>query len=249
MIGRQAPFVLLALGVVGTGCANWDNPTALSELSPQTDVVIKATRLETFEEYEIEAFISEAGTPLEMLRVALEVKPIGDGPARIIEMDQQGDGYEALIEFFEPGEHRLRLLGMPRGHRLMGELGEREVEVFRRHQIIGGHWVELAVNPAPPLEGREGHVRLYAFELAADGSRGPPAGGLEIRAEMHRPDGSETHLEMIEEEEGEYVAEAAFESAGLYEIHVEMEDPEEEGEFTLPVLGEDPTVSDGDTGG
>ncbi len=90
-----------------------------------------------------------------------------------------------------------------------------------------------------------------AFEELPDGSKGEPISGLEIAAEFHDPLGGETHMLLQEEEAGEYATEHQFAEAGMYELHVEIE--EAVGQFHLAVLDPDTNLvdddNDGDTGG
>lgn len=238
----------LAAGIAGLGCADWDNPTALSELEPDAEFEIEATRVETFEELEVHVHVSEGGTPLDLTESELEIESHATGATQVVGMLPEGDGYAAHVMFFEPGEHHLHLTGMPHGHRLMVDLGEHEIEVHRRHQVIGPYWVELGVSPAPVLPGSSGHIHLYAFELDQDGLPGAPASGLVIEADVHAPDGGESHLQAVEEEAGEYEIEYAFETAGVYEFHVGIEVGAEhvDGAFQLPVIDRD---EGGDTDG
>ena len=130
----------LALVVAGAwlpGCAEWDNPTALAELEPRTVIEVHAARVETFEEVEIHAQITERGAPMRMQRVQLEIEHENGGPARVVDMEPEGEGFAAHVTFFEPGEHHVHVLGMPEQHRLMRRMGETEVDVHRQHQATG----------------------------------------------------------------------------------------------------------------
>ena len=241
----------LALAVAALGCADWDNPTALSELQTETEFELSASRVETFEEVEIHVHVNEGGGPLGMRRAELEIEHEGS-PVRIVELTPEGDGYAAHVTFFEPGEHHLHLHGMPEGHHLMAEMGDREIDVHRRHQVIGPYWVELELDPAPVLEGQTAHIHALVYELLGDGTAGNPVGGLEVEMEIHSPDAVESLLSVVEEGAGEYEAEFTFAGAGVYELHVEILVGAEHvgGEFHIPVLTSlDDTGEDHNDGG
>ncbi len=238
--------------VVALGCADWDNPTALSDLQTETQFDVEATRVETFEEVEIHVPVMEGGSRMGMREARLEIEHEG-GDVRVMEMEPEGDGYAAHVMFFEAGEHHLHFIGRPDGHHVMGELGDMEIEVHRRHQVIGPYWVELEVSPAPVLEGEEGHIHALVFELLEDGSPGDPVSGLEVEMAIHDLNAVETILTVAEEEAGAYEASYTFGEAGVYELHLEIEVglEHEEGEFHIPVLAEstEDDVDDHDDGG
>ncbi len=235
----------VALGVPLAGCADWDNPTALSEIEPEVDFELAVARVETFGEVEVHVRVTEAGAPLRMTRTEFEIRHADGGPVRIVEVEPEGDGYGAHLMFFEPGEHHIRFMGVPERHRLSLEMGEYEIQVQRAHRVIGPYWVELELSPAPVVEGMEAHIHLLVFGLLPDGSPGAEVGGLDLHAEMHDAQGVETSLLVVEEEPGEYEAEYSFEEAGVYEVHVEIEvgGEHEDGEFHIPVLA---SVDDGE---
>ncbi len=112
--------------------------------------------------------------------------------------------------------------------------------VFRSHQIVGPYWVELELTPAPVSEGEAAHVHLMIFDLLLDGTPGAPAAGLNVEVELHDLDGREASLDVEEEALGEYEVRYEFGKAGIYELHVEIE--EDGGEFHIPVI--DPGTDD-----
>lgn len=240
----------LVIAVLTAGCNDWDNPVALSELQPEVELEIEAAHIETFEEIEIAVHIEESGLPMEMEDVRLQITA-PTGAVRSIALQPGQHGYEAHVTFYEPGEHRVHVMGTPRRHRLEAELGEFKLEVERKHEMVGPHRVELDMRPAPIWKGAATYVHLYAFEELPDGSKGPPVSGLEMAAEFHDPFGIETHVHLEEEEAGEYETEYQFAEAGMYELHVEIE--EAVGQFHLAVLDPDAGLvddgNDGDTGG
>ncbi len=240
-------------GLVGLGCADMDNPTALADLDPDTEFEISMTRVETLEEVEIHVHPTQDGAPLEMRQSQLEIQHAAGGPIRTVEMHPEGDGYAAHVTFYEEGEHHLHFMGMPERHRLMTELGESEVDVHLQHREIGPYWVELSAGTEAITEGGTRHLHVLVHDLLGDGTRGAAVGGLEIELMLHAPDGHETPMTAVEEESGEYEAEGTFTHSGLYELHVEIHLGAEhlEGEFHIPVLAlEEPDGDhDDDTGG
>ncbi len=248
-IWRDCSYIL-AVGAF-VGCAGSDNPLALADLNPVVEVEIEADRIETFDEVEIHVHISESGVPMLMSEVGFELSPADGGETIVVTAEPAGEGYEAHVTFFKSGEYHLHIMGTPEGHRLSMEMGEMEIEVHRRHMLVGTYWVELDVSPAPVLPDTEGHVHLLVYDLA-DGAAGNPASGLDVELEVHTPEGTETHVPVTEHEAGEYEAEYHFVSSGLYELHLEISADGQtvEGEFHLPVidLGSEETP-DPDEGG
>lgn len=219
------------------GCAGSDNPTALADLDPQTEFSISESRVETFEEVEISVLATESGRPMEMLHAELEIEPASGGPARLVEMEREGDAYSVHVTFFEDGEHHLHFKGTVEGHRLEMEVGEHEIDVHRRHVVVGPYWIEIALSPAPVLENTQTTIHLLAF-ADVGGGPGDPIEGLEMEVEAHTPAGVVTALDVIEEEGGEYETDYLFGEAGDYELHVEIlvDGVHADGEFHLPVL-------------
>lgn len=248
---KRAPQFLaavlpLALGI--SACADWDNPTALSELAPDVEFEIEAAEVATFEEVEIHVDVSESGMPMRMHRSQLEIQHADGGEPRLIDMEPEGDGYAAHVLFFVEGEYHLHFFGQPKGHTIMTEMGEHEIEVHRQHRVIGPYRAELEVTPAPVEENSSAHVKVLVFELQPDGTAGAPVGGLDVEMEIHAPDGDETALLVVEEDAGEYEGEYFFGEAGQYELHVEIlvGSVREDGEFHIPVLSPE---GEGGTGG
>ena len=234
LTGLLAAFALTAL----VGCADGDNPTALADLQTETEFEFTTLRVETFEELEIHLHVEEGGASLGLHEAELEIEHAMTGATRVVPVEAEGHGYAAHVMFFEPGEHHLHLEARPEGHNLMHELGELELEVHRHHRLIGPYWVEIEVSPAPVLEGETAHIHLLAFDLLEDGSRGTPAGALEIGLEIHNLSGEGTLLTVLEEGVGVYETEYGFGGAGVYELHVEIDLGAEhaDGEFHVPVL-------------
>ncbi len=239
----------LILGISGVGCAGLDNPTALADLAPDVDIDVAVTRVETFEEVEIHVQVREGGTRLPMLRSYLEIEHEAGGAVQVVELQPEGEGYAAHVMFYEPGEHHIHFFGMPQRHRLSREMGDREIDVFRSHQIVGPYWVELELTPAPVSEGEPAHVHLMIFDLLFDGTPGTPAAGLNVEVEVHDLDGGEAPLIVEEETLGEYEVQYEFGEAGIYELHVEIGG--DGGEFHIPVIdpNADEENEDGGEGG
>jgi hypothetical protein len=233
-----------ALAFGGAACADWDNPTALADLNPDIEIDIEADRVETYEEVEIHVRASESGMPMTMRQAQLAIAHHDGGSAQLVDLAPQGDGWAAHVRFFEPGEHHVQFHGLLRGHQLMHEFGETEVEAFRMHRIIGPYWLEIEMNPGRVLPGGQAHIHLHAFTMGPDGLPDLPAPGLDMHLEMHGVGGGETALDINEEATGEYETAYSFTTAGLYELHVEIDisGVHADGEFQLPIL--DPAADD-----
>jgi hypothetical protein len=226
------------LALIGTvACAETDNPTALADLDPQTQFTISTSRVETFEEVEISVFATEGGRPMQMSRAELEMEPASGGPARVVEMDKDGDLYTAHVTFFEDGEQHLHFRGTVQGHRLEMEVGESEIDVHRRHVTVGPYWIELEFSPAPVFEYTRTTIHLFAYAYVGDG-RGEPVESLELELEAHTPDGDVSSLDVVQEDGGEYESEYLFGEAGDYELHLEtqLDGITEDGELHVQVL-------------
>jgi hypothetical protein len=241
--------------VVTWSCAGWDDPTALADLNPEVQFDIEGARIETLEEVEVHVHVTDGGAPMHLDRAQLEITR-GVGEPRVVELEPaaEGDGYEAHVVFYEEGEYDLQLMGMPERHRLMAQMGEHKLQVYRQHRIIGPYWAELEVAPVPVYEDSTAHIHILVYDLLADSTRGDPATGLDVAMEVHAPDGTETLLVTTEESAGEYEGGYTFGEAGIYELHVAIDvgGVEETGEFHIPVmtLVEDTATDDHDeTGG
>lgn len=248
---HRTKYTMGAAGVAfAAACAGWDNPTALKDLTPDVEFEIAADRVETYEEVEIHVHVRDGGRHIQMLRSQLEIQHHSGDAVRTVELKPDGDGYAAHVMFFEPGQHHVHFSGMPKGHRLMHEMGEMEIEAHRHHQVIGPHWVEIEMSPGRVLPGEEAHIHLYAFTIGPDGMPDQPAGGLEIKVEIHDLAGVEAALAVTEEEAGEYEVECQFRDGGTYAMHVEINvnGVHEDGEFHLPVFAPDQGQDDRDTG-
>lgn len=244
--------LVIAVGAGATAaCAGWDNPTALSELSPAVEFEISADPVETLEEVEVHVHLRPDGGSMRMREGRLEIQHADGGPVRTVELASTGGGYTAHVTFFEEGEHHIHLMARLERHRLMMEMGEHEVHVHRQHRVIGPYWVELEVSPAPVLEDSTGHIHLFTYEILPDGGRGPVVGGLDVAAAVHAPDGDKTALTFVEEAAGEHEATFVFGHAGPYELHVEIHLGAEhaEGEFHIPVFTESGDAGGDGTGG
>ncbi len=201
-------YMMLAAGAVFTAaCAGLDNPTALDDLEPEVEFDIAADRVETYEEIEIHVQARQGGSHMQMLQSQLEIRHHDGGGVRTFAMEPDGDGYSAHVMFFDPGEHEMHFSGILKGHRLMQQMGEMEIEAHRHHQVIGLYWVEIEMSPGQVLPGEEAHIHLHVFTIGADGMPDAPAAGLAIEMEMHDPADVETVLAVTEEEAGEYEAE------------------------------------------
>lgn len=220
---------ILSVGLVGWGCADLDNPTALADLRPVTEFEVEFAEVETMQALEIHARVREGGSPMRLSRAQLEVQP-PLGPTRIIPLRESEDGYGARVRFYEPGEHQIYLFGQPEKNHFMRELGEQRIDVERQHRLHGDeHRFEIAVDPAPIVEGAPAHVALYAFALEADGTVGQETEGLDLRATLHMPDGAEIPVDFSEREQGEYETEFQFPAAGSYGLSIEVGGASEQG--------------------
>lgn len=245
------PVAAAAVALAGWSCAGWDNPAALADLNPQVEIAIEAARVETLEEIEIHVHIMVDGAPLALHHGDLAIAPAAGGPARVVPLAAEGDGYAAHVVFYQEGEHHIHLMAMPMRHQMAMEMGEHEAHVHRQHRLVGPYWVELEVSPAPVYEDSSAHIHLFAFELLPDGTRGAAVGGLDLEAEVHQPDGMETALAVVEEAIGEYEAAFTFGAAGLYELHAEImiDGQHVAGEFHIPVHTPAGESGTGDGGG
>ena len=239
----------ILVAVASGACADRDNPTALGDL--QVDVLLEITteRVETFNEVEIYASVTQGGMAMETMQLEIESH---DSDVAVMGMEPDGDGYSAHVIFYGAGEHHLLIKGAPFGHQagLMTAMANREIEVYAQHRIVGPYWVEMGLSPAPVPEGGEAHIRLWVHEFNGVGP-GQEVGGVEMHAEFHHPEGHEAELVFVEEVPGEYEAPALFPEAGLHDLHLEIEvdGVHHESEFHIPVFGEtvvtDPTDSTG----
>jgi hypothetical protein len=226
-------------------CATWDNPTALSDLNPDVEFEISVARVETFEDVEIAVHISDNGAPIEMHRSQLQIQHASGSDPEVVDMEPDEHGYAAHVRFFEEGEYHLHFLGIPKGHAIMAEIGQHDIEVHNQHRLVGPYWVELEIASAPILENTTAHVSVLVYDVGTDGLPADLVTGLDVEMAIHAPDDSETALSVQEENIGEYDGEFAFGAAGVYELHVEIlvGADHEEGEFHIPVMTES-----GDTG-
>lgn len=239
--------VLAALATLT--CADWDNPAALTELSPEVEFELSAAEIETFQEIEVHVHVHEGGSPMSMGDAQLEIQHADGGAVRTVSMESAGDGYAAHVMFFEPGDHHIHLMGIPHRHTITWEVGEHEVHVHRLHTTAGPFWLELAATPSPVLEQATAHVRVLVFELLPDGTKGMPVGGVTLSVEVHTPSGGETVLTATEEGAGEYEFQYAFGTAGTYELHVRIAGEPAAAAFHFPVLTPDTGNENGGTGG
>lgn len=230
-------LVLFSLVGIAAGCADWDNPTALSDLQPTVEFEFDAVPVETFEEVHIHAHITEGGATLGMRSVHLDVESEATGAVREIEMTPEGNEFEARVVFYDPGEHHIHVIGTPDQHHLSREMGDVEVDVERQHRVIGPYWVEIEVSPGEIPEGSTAHVHLLAFDVNPDGTPGAAVAGLDFELEMHDPHGEVADLHADEENPGEYETEFTFGEAGAYELHAELDvgGTHEDGEFHIIV--------------
>ena len=234
---RRTPdsAALTLAAVLIWGCAGADNPMALADLDPVAEFEITASEVETMREVELTARVREGGALMHLQNAQIEVQP-PTGPARLVSLAGDEDGYSAHLRFYEPGEHHIHLLGQPERHYLMREMGEHEIDVEPQHQIHDDHRFELSVSQAPIAVGIPTTITLYGWEIELDGTLGHEAEGLQLHAALHLPSGTEAPITLTEVEHGQYSVEIALPFAGSYELAVEIE--EEEASHSL--VGADP---------
>lgn len=222
--------LLLALSsAIVTGCADGDNPVALASL----DVVAEFEdpgHVHMMESSEIHVRLRGGGAPLHVHDAMLEIVAPGGAAPRLVPLEEAGDGLSAHARFYAPGEHHLHVMGRPEGHHLVRELGEYEVHAARGHLLADGYRFELETSPAPLTPGGLGLIRVFAFELEEDGSKGPEAEGLELHGTLHLPLDLELPVAFTESGHGEYVAQIAVPVSGTYGLQVGLEDEEGHGE-------------------
>lgn len=222
-------ILLVLSSVLVAGCADGDNPVALASL----DVVAEFEdpgHVHMMESSEIHVRLQGGGGPIHMHDGVLEIAPPGGAAARLVPLEEAGDGFAAHVRFYAPGEHHLHVIGRPEGHHLMREMGEYEVHAVRGHLVADGHRFELETSPAPLTAGGLGLIRVFAFELEEDGSKGAEAEGLELHGALHLPLGLELPVAFTESGHGEYVAQIAVPVSGTYGLQVGLENEEGHGE-------------------
>jgi hypothetical protein len=241
---RAGGLGAVALAVVGSGCADSDNPTALADLNPITEFALEGTA-ETFREVIINVDVTESGARLQMSQAQIVVQSASG--TRTFNMEEDEDGLAAKVTFFEEGIHRIAMIGIPDRHDIATDLGETEIMVNRYHEVAGPYWVEFATDPAPIQHGHTGHLDILVYDLLADGSRGAPVDGLALTSELHHPDGVESAIAVSEAGGGEYGAMAEFVEAGIYELNVVIDDGTAEfrAEFIFPVIDPEAGENDG----
>jgi hypothetical protein len=218
-----------------------DNPTALADLEPVAEFDISTSEVQTMHAVEITARVREGGSRMHLRDAQIEIRP-PSGPVRIVALEGDRDGYEALFRFYESGEHHLRLLGRPELHNLIGEMGEFEIDVEPQHQIHGDRRFDLEVIPGTIIPGMPAQVRLLGWKMDPDGNLVGPAGGLALHAELHLPGDIEVQFVFNEVAEGEYQLDVVFPAGGSYDLSIEVVDEDEE----IPVAGTDPEETDDD---
>lgn len=231
---KSSLVVGLSIGLVLWGCSD-DDPTGASQL--ETVFQIDADRVETFTPVGVQVGVMQGGSPMVMESGEMQVEHLGDGSTHTFQMGPLGDGFAGEMMFFEPGEHELHFEGSRHMGGMIEDLGHHRLTVHRQHRVIGPYWVELAVEPAPVLQGGTARIGFLVFELA-NVAPGGPVGGLSAQVTVHDPGGQGPTLPLTEAAVGSYETDHTFGDAGLYELHLEIDDgvTVETGDFHMPVL-------------
>ena len=230
MLRSKTLAILTTLAGLGLlACA--ENSTSPQGDEPETTFDVQADRVETFEDVDIQIDIHKGGGIIPMEHGEMMISA-PDGSGWTHDMEPLGDGFVAHAMFFHPGTHELRFSGRRAG-RSDEEFGEHMIEVHRQHRLIGDYWAELALDPAPVVEGNETTVTLYVFEFDGQ-SPGAQAAGLSLDAHLHGPGDIEVPVGFVESAAGVYEATHTFNAQGLYELHVTI--GSEEGFFRFPVF-------------
>ncbi len=102
----------ILVAVAAAACADRDNPTALADLQVDALLEITTERVETFNEVEIHASVTQGGMAMAMETMQLEIES-HDGDVAVMGMEPDGDGYSAHVIFYAAGEPHL-LIGTGR---------------------------------------------------------------------------------------------------------------------------------------
>ena len=185
-------FAVLCAGLGLMACSDSTSP---GNAQTETLFDVQVERVETFEDVDIHIMVEESGGPLHMEHGEMHIQEAG-GSGYAHEMEAMGDGWVAHAMFFEPGIHELHFQGRRHGG---GDesFGDHMIEVHRQHRLIGGHWAELALDPAPIVDGSEATITLNVFEIDGQ-SPGAPATGLTLEAHLHNPDDVELPADIVE---------------------------------------------------
>lgn len=231
---KYSLLIATSVGLLLWGCSD-DDPTGASQID--TEFQIGAARVETFTPVGVEVGVMQGGSPMMMQGGQMHVEHLGDDWTHTFEMAATGDGFAGEMMFFEPGEHELHFQGTRHMGGMMEEIGQHRLTVHRQHRVVGPYWVELAVEPAPALQNGTARVRFLVFELG-NAAPGDPVGGLSARVTVHDPSGQGPTLPLTEAAAGSYETDHTFGDAGLYELHLEVDDgvTVETGDFHIPVL-------------
>lgn len=222
--------LLTATVAVGlASCADMDNPTALSDLNLTVNVEFPG-HMHTLTPNEFHFQVSSGSDPTHMSRLEFDVLPPGGAPAQRIPIEEVDGELRAQVYLYAAGEHHLRLRGQAPGHHLMMDLWEHEIMAARAHIVVDGHRFELETSPAPILPGGLALLHVFAFELEADGRKGPEAHDLQLAGALHLPDGTMVTIAWAEQGHGEYVGQAVFPAAGSYSIQVGLAGGDEHDE-------------------
>ena len=238
MVIRNEFLALAAAAIVAiTGCG--DDPASAADTDPGTQFEVQSSRVETFEDVEVYVRIHQDGTALHMQHGELEIEHQGGGHDYSWDMNGDGDGFIAHMMFFEPGTHRLHFWGMQQGGDHDEDLGHHNIEVHRQHRIIGSYWVEMELDPVPPIVNQAETIRVRVFQRLQDGTPGDPVGGLSVRMQVRGPDMMMDMLVVTEEQAGVYMSEHTCDTAGMHYLQVQIGEANTmvQGEFHFPVLG------------
>ena len=236
LVKKEFMVLAIAAGVASVGCG--DDPASTSVSDPNTQFEIEATRVETFEEVAVHVQVHQDGSAVHMQHGELEIEHRGDGHGYSWDMESDGDGFTAHMMFFEPGTHQLHFWGTRQGGDHDEDFGHHEVQVHRQHRIIGPYWVELKLDPVPPIVNQAETIRVHVFERLQDGTPGDPVDGLSVRMQVRGPDMMMDMLVVTEEQAGVYMSEHTCDTAGMHYLQVQIGESStvEQGEFHFPVL-------------
>ena len=236
-IRNELLALAMVAGVAITGCG--DDPASVSNSDPDTRFEVQSSRVETYDEVTVNVRVQQDGSALHMQHGELEIEHKGGGHGYSWDMESDGDGFTAHMMFFEPGTHQLHFWGRQQDGDQDEDFGHHEIEVHRQHQIIGPYWVEMELDPVPPIVNQAETIRVRVFERLQDGTPGDPVGGLSVRMQVRGPDSMMDMLSVSEDETGVYMAEHTCDMTGMHYLQVQIGESNtmEQGEFHFPVLG------------
>lgn len=202
-----------------TGCADLDNPAALSDLDLVANVEVP-DHMHTLTDNDFHIQVFSGSDPVHMRRLELDVVSPGAASARPVPIEEVDGEFRARVYLYAAGEHHFRLRGQLDGHHLMQQIWEHEAHSARTHIVADDHRFELETSPAPILPGGLALLHAYAYELEPDGSKGPEAHDLQLAGSLHHPDGTEVAIAWAEQGHGEYEGRAVFPTAGSYSLQI-----------------------------